>query len=136
MDLPWGACVAAALTTFVVGGLWYSPLLFLGRWEAARRSAGDFTRIAAHGAPVFVFAFLFALVGAVVHAVLLDPLHAASLEAGVKRGALLGAGIAGSSLGIQYQFANRPWTLLAIDAAYHTVQFAVYGAVFAAWPWK
>jgi hypothetical protein len=45
--------------------------------------------------------------------------------------AAVGAGIAATSFGINYQFAGRSFKLFLIDGGYHTVQFALYGAIYA-----
>jgi hypothetical protein len=47
---------------------------------------------------------------------------------------MVGLGYVATSFGINYQFAGRPFRLWAIDGGYHTLQFALYGLVFGAWP--
>jgi hypothetical protein len=31
-NLNWLAIIVAAISTFILGGLWYSPLMFVKRW--------------------------------------------------------------------------------------------------------
>jgi hypothetical protein len=123
------AVVVAALSTFLVGGLWYSPVLFGPRWQ---RAAGDARKPGdAHPARVFGVSFLFALVAALAYALIIPP--AANATMAVLQGVVVGAGVVAASFGINYQFANRPAVLWLIDGGYHTVQFALYGLIIGLW---
>jgi hypothetical protein len=58
--LNWLAVVAAAVSTFVIGGLWYSPALFGRAWM----SANNFTQedlSKSNMAKIFGLSFIFAL---------------------------------------------------------------------------
>ncbi len=122
------AVLVAATSSFLLGGLWYSKILFGTIWM---RESGYDQAKCFHPARVFGVSFVFSLVGAFVFARLLGP--APVLKDAVLQGLLVGAGVAGTSFGINYQFASRSVTLLAIDASYHTVQFALYGMVLGMW---
>jgi len=125
----WGSLVAA-LSAFVLGGLWYSPVLFGKLWGEA---AGiDPKADNGHPAKVFGVSFLFSLLAAMVMSQALgdDP----SLGRGAYLGLLVGVGCVAASFGINYQFANRGLPLLLIDGAYHATQFLVYGLILGAWP--
>lgn len=123
------AVVVAAVSSFMLGGLWYSKALFEGAW---RREAGDIRPEAAgHPAKVFGLSFLFALVAAFAYAVIV-PAPAGAAQALVQ-GLLVGAGVVAACFGINYQFAARSTTLWLIDGGYHTVQFALYGLIIGLW---
>jgi hypothetical protein len=123
------AVLVAALSSFVLGGLWYSNALFGQVW---RREAGDQRKPGeGHPARVFGLSFVFALVAAFAYAWLvpaaLDPGHA------MVQGLVAGAGIVAASFGINYQFAGNSLKLWAIDGGYHTVQFVLYGLIIGLW---
>jgi len=84
-----------------------------------------------HPARVFGLSFVFALVSAYIFASLLGPNPVIS-EA-LRAGLLVGLGFVGMSFGINYQFANRPFSALFIDGGYHTGQFMLYGLILGAW---
>jgi len=131
------AVFVASLTTFFIGGTWYSPALFLKLWTEERRRHGETKAIITHNEMVLVWSLIYSLIGAAVTYTLLHGLtggHPTLLD-GVGLGIMLGGGVTGTCLGIQYGFAERGFTLLAIDAAYHIVQFVAYGIVIALWPW-
>lgn len=118
------AILLAAVSSFVVGGLWYSPMLFGRLWNAENGSAPS----TGHPAKVFGVSFGFSLLAAVCFAVLVGP--SPELQASVKLGALVGIGLVAASYGINYQFAQRSFKLWLIDGGYHAVQFLLFGIVF------
>jgi hypothetical protein len=123
------AVLVAAVSCFMLGGLWYSPALFGTIWQ---RESGD-TRKPGERHPVQVFglSLVFALIAALVYALLIPP--AGSALQAIGQGLAVGAGLVAASFGINYQFANRSHTLLLVDGGYHAAQFAIYGLVIGLW---
>ena len=71
-DVNLWAALAAAASAFLLGGLWYSPLLFLKVWS--RESGfGDTPPKGGHPAKVFGVSFLFSLIAAYAFAFWLGP---------------------------------------------------------------
>jgi hypothetical protein len=122
------AVLVAALSSFLLGGLWYSKVLFGPRWQ---REAGDTRPGQAHPAKVFGLSFLFALVAAFAYALLIPP--APDAGRAVAQGLGVGAGVVAASFGINYQFANRSTVMWLIDGGYHSTQFALYGLILGLW---
>jgi hypothetical protein len=121
------AVIVASLSSFALGGLWYSTPVFGAAW---RRAAGG-SESQGHPAKVFGLSFLFALVAAYAYALLVPPPPGAMMA--LVQGLAVGGGVVAASFGINYQFANRPATLWLIDGGYHTVQFAIYGLILGLW---
>ena len=125
--MNWILILIATLTTFALGALWYGPL-FGKAW--GRASGIDMSKKHGHPAKVFGFSFVFAAIAAAAYVHLAgshDDVLGATLH-----GAVVGFCFAATSFGINYQFANRGWSLWLIDGGYHTVQFALYGLVYSA----
>lgn len=123
------AIIVAALSAFLLGGLWYSPVLFLKPWLA---DAGiDAASPQGHPARVFGISFVFALAAAIGFAWLLGP--APDLRYGIHMGLIVGILFVAASFGINYQFANRPTRMWLIDGGYHTLQFLLYGIILGLW---
>jgi Protein of unknown function (DUF1761) len=130
-DVQWGAVAVAALASFLVGALWYSPLMFARPWmvdvglsrEALER--GGLGRIFAGSA-------LAAVVIATNLAFFLGP--DPSIAWGAGAGALAGIGWVATALTTTYLFERRPLRLLAIDAGYHAATFTLMGLILGAWP--
>jgi hypothetical protein len=117
----------AAVSSFLVGGLWYSPVLFGKAWNAENGSQPT----AGHPAKVFGVSFAFSLVAAAAFAAILGP--SPMFGEALKLGALVGVGLVAASFGINYQFAQRSFRLWLIDGGYHAVQFLLFGVVFGLW---
>ena len=127
--INWISVAIAALATFVIGGFWYSPLLFLKPWQ---KDMNIDASQPGHPARVFSLAYIFSFLSCALLATLLGP--DANLVAGLKLGTAVGLFIVFCSFGINYQFANRPLRALFIDGGYPVVQFALFGLVLGAWP--
>ena len=123
------AVLVAALSSFMLGGLWYSKALFGEAWNRAANANPKEKH--GHPAKVFGVSFLFALIAAFVYAWLMPP--AASVGHAATQGLLVGAGVVAASFGINYQFANRGATLWLIDGGYHSAQFLIYGLIIGLW---
>ena len=127
-DLNLWAVLLAATSSFVLGGLWYGPL-FKGAW--CKAAGVDPDKPTGHPARVFGVAFFFSLVAAAVFGWFLGPDPDPYFAVGM--GVMVGLAYVGTSFGINYQFAGRPFVLWAIDAGYHTLQFALYGLILGLW---
>lgn len=126
--LNWFAILAAALSAFALGGLWYGPL-FKQAW--CREAGIDPGTAPGHPARVFATAFLASLVAAAAFAWWLGPRP--DLLRAVHDGLLVGLAIVGMAFAINYAFARRSLKLWLIDAGYHTLQFMLYGLILGAW---
>jgi Protein of unknown function (DUF1761) len=130
MEVDYLGVLAAAISAFLVGGLWYSPVLFGTRWAAYNGLVEE--EMKKDAGRVFGGAFALSVAMALNLALFLgaDPTFgfaiAASLAAGLGWVAL--------GMGVTYLFERRPLGLWLIDGGYHVVSFAVMGVVLAAWP--
>jgi hypothetical protein len=121
------AVVIAAVSSFLLGGLWYSPALFGRAWN--RENGGQVPP--GHPGKVFGVAFVFSLLAAFAFAWWLGP--APELQKAVLSGGVAGFGLVAASFGINYQFAQRSFTLWLIDGGYHTAQFLLFGLILGLW---
>ena len=126
-DMNLGAVLTAAVSAFLLGGAWYSPLLFGRIWAREANQPAQ----PGHPAGVFGLGFVFALISAVAFAAWLGPQP--TLSRGVSLGLSAGAGMVAASFGLNYQFAQRSIKLLLIDGGYHAAQFTLYGVILGIW---
>lgn len=128
-QVNWLAVLVAALLTFVLGGLWYSPLLFGRAWQ---RLAGlDDAQAQSKLALTFGGAAVCALIASVNLAFFLGPTATVGFGAGA--GAAAGVGWVATGLTTTFLFERRPLALTAIDAGYHAVAYTAMGALLGAW---
>lgn len=121
------AILLAAVSSFMLGGLWYSDALLGKAWN---RENGDVPQTG-HPAQVFGVAFVFSLIAAFAFAWWLGP--APALTTALTAGVVVGLGMVATSFGINYQFAQRSFKLLMIDGGYHAVQFLIFGLILGLW---
>lgn len=135
------AVIVAAIVIFLLGGLWYSPVLFAKRWIALQGRTEEQMRAdaARSNMPVmYLMAFITALIIAWAMAVLANafPPQAAGGD-GVMRGVKLGLfcwfGFVLPTTFATSLFSMKPRQLWLIDAGYNLVSFVIAGAIILGW---
>jgi hypothetical protein len=124
------AIFLAALSNFILGGFWYSPLGFGKVWM---RETGltDEAIQEVNMAKVFGLAFLASLVISFNLAMFLGP--ESTLQTGMFYGFLAGFGWVAMAFGINDLFERRSFKLFAVNAGYHTIAFSLVGAIIGFW---
>ncbi|HUE79248.1 MAG TPA: DUF1761 domain-containing protein [Sphingomicrobium sp.] len=125
-EVNWIAVLLSAVSSMVLGGVWYSPMLFAKPWQQA---AGLSDEQAASGnmAVIFGGAFLLSLVAAAVFAMFLG--REMGLGPSIAAGASAGLCWVAASFGINYLFERRPLRLWLINGGYHILQFTLFGLI-------
>ncbi|KNC53856.1 uncharacterized protein AMSG_09807 [Thecamonas trahens ATCC 50062] len=127
------AVLGASVTAFMLGGLWYSPLLFGNMWFNLSFPGRKMEEVMADGHPILPYAV--AMLTSILSAAALKVILPASVQAdpveAAKAGAILGTYFAFFSLSVTYLFASRPKGLIFIDGLYHVVRLAILAAVLA-----
>ena len=130
-SIKYVAVLAAAVSTFVLGGLWYSPLLFGKAWMRGNGFT-DADLQTFSKARMFGWSFFFALVMALNLAMFLAG-PTTNVTWGMVAGGLAGFGWVAMAIAIIGVFENRSWTYILINGGYMTVAFVIMGAIIVAW---
>ena len=125
-EVNWIAVGLCAVSSLVLGAIWYSPALFARQWQTA---AGLSEEKASSGnmGVIFGTAFLLSLAAAAVFAMFLG--NEMSLGAATAAGFAAGLFWVAASYGINYLFERRPMRLWLINGGYHTLQFTLFGLI-------
>jgi hypothetical protein len=125
------AVLLAAVASFVLGGLWYSPILFGKAWQ---RETGLSDEQLAKGnmGLIFGLAFVLCLIAAFVFAMFLGPRP--SMALGFGAGFSAGLCWVASSFGVNYLFERKSLKLFLINGGYHTLQFTLIGVILSLLP--
>jgi hypothetical protein len=124
------AILAAAVSAFVVGGLWYSPALLGRLWKRANGFSGSEPGPATP--EIFAISFLLCLVMAANLAMFLnDP--KTTVAWGATAGFLAGFGWIAMGIGVVSMFERRPWSYVFVNGGYLTVALVLMGAILGAW---
>jgi hypothetical protein len=120
------AVLVCAVSSLVLGGIWYSPVLFAKPWQAAAGLSDEQAR-SGNIALIFGGAFLLSLVAAYVFGMFLGPTM--PLAGAVGAGLAAGLCWVAAAFAINYLFERRPLKLWAINGGYHTLQFTLFGLI-------
>lgn len=127
------AVLVAAIATFAIGALWYSPFLFGKQWIALNGMTPDKVEAMRKGAAkAYGISFLCYVVLAAVFAVLIRMIHLQTVLGGAKMGGMLWAGFV-ATLGLTAAlYSGRSLKAFALDAGYQLVFMVVMGLILAA----
>lgn len=138
------AVLVAAIVIFMLGGLWYSPVLFMKKWLALQDRTEEQMRAqsAAANMPVmYASAFVCSLVIAWMMAHLFGHFAAAentaAMDLNAPHGVLFGVacwlGFAAPTSYATALFSGKPKQLWLIDSTYNLVSFMLAGLILAVW---
>ncbi len=129
------AVLVAGLVIFMLGGLWYSPVLFAKRWMALMgKTEADITPEAKASMPMmYALAFVCSLLTAWVLAVLLNHFVSLTPLRGAMVGALCWLGFAAPTSYATSLFSMQKKELWLINSAYNLVSFVLAGIILAIW---
>lgn len=123
------AVLLCGVSSLVLGGIWYSPLLFARRWQAAAALSDEQAK-SGNMAAILGGAFVISLVAAYVFGMFLGPTM--PLAGAVGAGFAAGLCWVAAAFGINYLFERRPLVLWLINGGYHTLQFTLFGLILGA----
>lgn len=121
----WGVLLAA-VSTFVIGGLWYSAL-FAKQWQGAAGVSDE--QLKSGAMRIAVGSGLLALVMAASLSMFIG---AEGLAFGVFAGFMTGLTFVAAAFGVNYLFERKPLRLFLINGGYNVVAFTAMGAILGA----
>lgn len=124
------AVLVAALSSFVIGYLWYAPFTFGTVWMKEVGLTDKKIR-QTNLIKTFGLTFLLSLVICFNLAALLG--RDSGLAWGMMAGGLAGIGWVGASLGINYLFERKSLKLFLINGGYNAVTYIIAGGIIGAW---
>jgi hypothetical protein len=128
---PWAALVSA-LILWILGGAWYSPVLFAKPWMAALGITPDPTKKKG-----LLAGMIASFVGDFILAFVLDHLilwaNAGSVHGGAFVGFLVWLGFFAAPNFPQGIYERRPFKLFAINNGYWLVGLIIVGILLAVW---
>jgi Protein of unknown function (DUF1761) len=129
-SLNYWAVLVATIASFLIGGLWYSPVLFQRAWMQAAGVTGAQLR---NGDLRLIFgvSFVLQLIAAFVLGLFLGP--KADLAFGLTAGLMVGVAWVATAFGVVYLFERRPSRLFWINAGYQVSVYAIMGAILGTW---
>lgn len=129
-NLNWLAIIVAAASAFLLGSVWYSPIMFAKRWMKETGITEESTKNT-NMVKLFSLAFILSFVASFFLAMFIGP------DAGGVFGALAGfmAGIGWvfTFIGISYLFEARTMAHFLINAMYSVLSLTLMGFIIGLW---
>ena len=130
ININWLAVLTAGLAAFMVGGIWYSKILFADAWMTDSNLTTEQLKTGNKG-KIFGFTFFFSLAMAATIALFLN--HG---KPGLGYGVAVGfhAGLlAFSAIAIHSLFELKSWRPIFINGGYIVVSLTLMGAIIGCW---
>ena len=124
------AVVVAAIISFVIGGVWYSPIMFANAWVKENGFNEEELKNANMG-KIFGSSFILALIISFNLAAFIGP--QGDLTFGLFAGFAAGFGWVAMSVGTIYLFERRSFKLFLINAGYQIVTYTIMGGILGVW---
>jgi hypothetical protein len=124
------AVFVAALSTFLIGGLWYSPAVFGKAWMKENGFTEESLKNS-NMVKIFGLTFFLALIAAFNLAMFMGPED--KPEMGAMWGFLAGFGWVATFIGTHYLFERKSFRLFLINAGYSIVTLTLMGVILAWW---
>jgi hypothetical protein len=138
--INWWAVLVAGISSFVVGGIWYSPGLFGKAWMKDNNFTEEQIRKGGNKGKIFGFTLIFSLLMAVNLAMFLATPESCVPQCANKTDITWGATaglLAGiwtfCAIAIHSLFELKPWRLIFINGFYSIVALVLMGAIIGAW---
>jgi hypothetical protein len=127
------ALLVVSIVGFLLGGLWFSPVLFVKPWMAEVKITPESAKAAGWGPQRMVLAFILTLVSTSALAVLIAAHHTSSPIKGAELGLFVGAGLVASRQATNGLFELRTLRHFMIVSGHDVAQFTLVGAILAVW---
>ena len=132
VDINYLAILVCAITSFVIGGLWYGPL-FGKSWMAAVGKTEEEIKEKFNPAKTYGLAFVGHFVEALVLAYLLSLTGALTIAEGLRVGLAAWLGFTAATFYINYLFEGYKIRLLYINTGFHFVFILVSSVILILW---
>lgn len=127
-QLHWIAIIVAAISSFLIGGIWYGPLFGRGWMSEFGFTEEDLKKRSV--AKVFGLSLLLAFIAAFILALFIG--KTADVTYGALAGFFAGFGWVATYLGILYLFEMRSLKAYLINAGYCVVSLTIMGTILGA----
>ena len=129
--INWLAVLASAVAAFMLGGLWFSPVMFAKQWFVALGKTKEETGMPG---PSMALSFVVTLVMATALAMIMARMPQMSTGGSIRFGLAVGAGIVATGMASDYAFTNWSRKLYWIQASYHVLMVVIMCVILGAWP--
>jgi hypothetical protein len=133
-NLNWLAIAVAAIAYFMIGGLWYSKVLFAKMWIAGTGVNMNDPNAKKGAGGIMVFTFLLEFIICIGLAILISRMGLiGGVMSGLKLGLFTGVFFSAIVISISYLYQMKPKTLHIIDGGYHIAGQVAASIILCLW---
>ncbi len=129
-NLNYYAILAVTMVGFMLGGIWYSPLMFSRQWLAA---LGKTPKDIPPAATPFVITFIASFVTAHTMALFINSLGITTVVGGALLGLRVGVAFVAANMASDFAFCRWPARLFWIQGGFRVVLVVIMGIILAVW---
>jgi len=128
------AVLVAGIVIFILGGLWYSPVLFAKKWMSLMGKTEEELKAASGSMPLaYLSVFVCGLLTSFALAVIVNHFTELTAIRGAEVGVLCWLGFAGATSYGSGLFSMQPKLLWLINSGYNLVSFVIASVILAVW---
>ena len=131
--INWLAVIVASVAYFIIGGLWYSKILFGTRWANLQKIDMADPGMKKGVAAIMFYSFLLMLLNVVGLAILVVRLDLTMISSGVKLGLVTGLFFCFTALGISFLYERKPAALYFISGGYQLLGNIIAAIILVVW---
>lgn len=128
--INWLAVLGAAVAAFLLGGLWFSPVMFANKFmEAIAKKPEELGK----PAPAMTLSFVTTLIMATSLALIVSKMTYITVLGGLRLGLAIGVGVVLMGMISDSAFTATSKQLLWIQGSYHVAMVVLMTVILAAW---
>ncbi len=131
--INWIAVLVAAVAYFALGAIWYSKLLFAGKWIIYTKVDVNDPNAKKGMGMLMLMSFVVMFITSTGLAILVSKLELTGWMNGLKLGALTGICFGGAAICISYIYEKRPMGLHFINGAYTLAGNIIAAIILCVW---
>ncbi|KAB2808041.1 DUF1761 domain-containing protein [Phaeocystidibacter luteus] len=130
MEINWIAVIVAALSTFVLGFIWYNPKVFGTMWQKAAGLSDEQMKDMSGMGKIFGVSFILALAMAIMTTYFVHGTDDIAVAA--RMGLYLGLGIILPAMGTTAMYERRGFAYIFVNGAYWIIGIIIISMILAA----
>ena len=131
--INWLAVLVGGLAYFMLGALWYSPVLFGKKWQGYNAAVMNDPNVKKGAAGIMITSAVLMLLCSLGLALLAVRFGISGLTGGLKLGILTGFCFAATAVHISYVYEKRPLGLHLINGLYNVAGNIIAAIIICSW---
>ena len=131
--INWLAVIVAGIAYFMLGGLWYSKVLFGAKWAALQKIDMNDPNVKKGVATMTFYSFLLMLLTVIGLAIFVVRLDLTMISSGVKLGLVTGLFFSVTAVSISFLYERKPSALYFISGGYQLAGNIIAAIILVAW---